>query len=207
MRFRILLPLLFLTFTYSVTKASAQSCTAGGTSPSVTICMPAEGSNVTSPIHIQLATNDTARVDLLQVYYNQVKRWENHVSSADIFLAAGSSPVKITAVAHDTSGRWFQSSVNVTFNQSSFGCDFGQIQNQDPRSVVICQPIDGEIHVSPVHLAWNATNPQASHVPNAVEVFVDGVSMFKTPPAMRDGFPINITDLPMALGRHRITVQ
>jgi hypothetical protein len=207
MRFRILLPLLFLTLIFSLTKASAQSCTAGGTSPSVTICMPAEGSTVTAPIHIQLATNDTATVDLLQVYYNQVKRWENHVSSADIWLAAGSSPVRITAVAHDTSGRWFQSSVNVTFSQTSFTCGFGQTTGQDPRSVLICQPIDGEIHVSPIHLAWNATNPQPSHVPNATQVFVDGVSVFKTPPALRDGFALNQTDLPLSVGRHRITVQ
>src|SRR5947208_3290636 len=113
---RILLPLLFLTFIFSVAKASAQSCTAGGTSSSVTICMPAEGSTVTSPI-------------------------------------------------------------------------------------------DVEIHLSPVHLAWNATNPQASHVPNAVQVFLDGVSMFKTPPAMRGGFALNQTDLPLSVGRHRITVQ
>jgi hypothetical protein len=207
MRLRILLPLLFVIFTFGITKASAQSCTPTGTSPSVTICMPTDGSSPTSPIHIQLATNDTATVDLLQVYYNQVKRWENHVSSADIFLAAGGSPDKITAVAHDTLGRWFQSSVNVTVTSFSFGCNFDQISAQGPRSVVICQPVDGEIHVSPIHLAWNATNPQSSHVPNATQVFIDGVSMFKTPPATRDGFAFNQTDLPLSVGRHRITVQ
>jgi len=207
MRFRILFSLLLLTFTLNLTKASAQSCTAGGASPSVTICMPADGGSPGSPIHIQLATNDTANVDLLQVYYNQVKRWENHVSSADIFLAVGGSPDKITAVAHDTLGRWFQTSVSVTVTNFSFGCNFDQISAQDPRSVVICQPVDGEIHVSPIHLAWNATNPQASHVPNATQVFIDGVSMFKTPPAIRDGFALNQVDLPLSVGRHRITVQ
>ncbi len=207
MRFHRLLPLLFLAFFFSSFQASAQTCNAGGTSPSVTICMPTDGSAVNSPIHIQLATNDTATVDLLQVYYNRVKRWENHVSSADIFLAAGSSPVTITAVAHDTSGRWFQSTVSVTFSQKSFGCNADQISGQDARSVIICQPIDGEIHSSPVHLAWNGTSPQSSHVPNATQIFVDGVSMFKTPPATRNGFPLNITDLPLSLGRHRITVQ
>ena len=35
-------------------------------------------------------------------------------------------------------------------------CTQPQTANQSPRSVVICQPADGEIHFSPVHLTWFA---------------------------------------------------
>src|SRR5579859_8095036 len=135
----------------------AQTCSPGSTDPSVTICMPQNGDALNSPIHLQIATNDSSQVDMLQVWYNGVKRWQNPVSSADFFLAAGSGgPYRITAIAHDVSGRWFQSTVNIDVTGEIYVCTQPQTANQSPRSVVICQPADGEIHFSPVHLTWFA---------------------------------------------------
>src|SRR5947208_3142371 len=86
-------------------RLAAQACNPGNADPSVTICMPQSGNDLNSPIHLQILTNDSAKVDMLQVWYNGVKRWQNPVSSADFFLAAESSgPYRITAVAHDVSG-------------------------------------------------------------------------------------------------------
>jgi len=187
--------------------SSAQNCTPGSADPSVTICLPQDGSTISSPIHLQIATNDSAQVDLIQVWYNQVKRWENHVSSADFFLAAeGFGPYHITAVAHDVIGRVFQSSVTVNINLQNFGCAIEQITSQGPHSVVICRPADGEIHFSPVHLAWNA-QAAAGENPTSVQIFIDGRSMFQTPPALSFGYPLSQTYLPMSVGRHRISIQ
>ena len=69
-------------------RSAAQTCNPGNADPSVTICMPTAGGTLTSPLHLQIATNDSAKVDMLQVWYNGVKRWENPVSSADLFLVA-----------------------------------------------------------------------------------------------------------------------
>jgi hypothetical protein len=211
MRIRPYLLYLFCAFSLSFARpiAMAQSCSPGTTDPSVTICLPQNASAVGSPIHLQIATNDSVQVDVLQIYYNQVKRWEKHVSNADLFLAAaGGGPYRITAVAHDISGRWFQSSVTVNLNQLTFVCTLEQLINQTSRSVEICQPTDGELHFSPVHLAWFA-QPASGQSVQAVQIFVDGVSMFRTPPAVTPfgGFQLLQTYLPMSLGRHRISIQ
>jgi hypothetical protein len=211
MRIRLCLLYLFCAVGLSsaAPMAMAQSCSPGTADPSVTICLPQTGTAVGSPIHLQIATNDSAQVDVLQIYYNQVKRWENHVSNADIFLAAeGGGPYRITAVAHDISGRWFQSSVTVNLTQLTFVCTLEQLINQTPHGVTICQPTDGELHFSPVHLAWYAQAASGQNV-RAVQIFVDGVSMFRTPPALTPfgGFQQVQTYLPMALGRHRISIQ
>jgi Big-like domain-containing protein len=185
----------------------AQTCSPGSTDPSVTICMPQNGDALNSPIHLQIATNDSSQVDMLQVWYNGVKRWQNPVSSADFFLAAGSGgPYRITAIAHDVSGRWFQSTVNIDVTGEIYVCTQPQTANQSPRSVVICQPADGEIHFSPVHLTWFALAAPGEQ-PTSVQIFVDGKSVFQTPPALSNGYPLLQTYLPMAVGRHRISVQ
>jgi hypothetical protein len=187
-------------------KLDAQTCNPGNADPSVTICMPQ--SDVTqSPIHLQIATNDSAKVDMLQVWYNGVKRWENPVSSVDFFLAAeGFGPYKITALAHDISGRWFQSSVSINITDQLFGCPVEETMGQGPRSVVICSPADGEIHFSPVHLAWNAIAAPGED-PKSVQIFVDGKSVFQTPPALSNGFSLSQIYLPMSVARHRISIQ
>jgi hypothetical protein len=144
---------------------------------------------------------------MLQVWYNGVKRWENPVSSADFFLAAeGFGPYKITAVAHDVSGRWFQASVSINITDQFFGCVGEQTMGQGPRSVVICSPADGEIHFSPVFLAWNA-KAASGEEPKSVQIFVDGKSVFQTPPALSGGFPMSQVYLPMSVARHRISIQ
>ena len=203
------LPLLFVLaqlFAFNQT-LTAQSCSPGNADPSVTICMPAEGSSLNSPIHLQIATNDSSQVDMLQVWYNGVKRWQNPVSSADFFLAAESAgPYRITALAHDVSGRWFQSTANIDITGQVYVCIPEQTQSQSPRSVVICQPTDGEIHFSPVHLTWNA-DAAPGEQPKSVQIFVDGKSVFQTPPALGNGFPLPATALPMSVGRHRVSIQ
>lgn len=187
-------------------KLDAQTCHPGNADPSVTICMPQ--SDVTqSPIHLQIATNDSVKVDMLQVWYNGVKRWENPVSSADFFLAAeGFGPYKITALAHDISGRWFQSSVSINITDQLFGCPVEETMGQGPRSVVICSPADGEIHFSPVFLSWSA-KAASGEDPKSVQIFVDGKSVFQTPPALSNGFALSQIYLPMSVARHRISIQ
>src|SRR5689334_6285815 len=129
---RLLLFLIFcLPFVFNE-KLSAQSCNPGNADPSVTICMP-QSDATQSPIHLQIATNDSAKVDMLQVWYNGVKRWENPVSSADIFLTTGNGgPYRITALAHDVSGRWFKAVVNIDVTGEVYVCTPAQTANQSP---------------------------------------------------------------------------
>lgn len=202
---RLVFFLFFLPFALNQ-KLVGQTCDPGNADPSVTICMP-QSDATQSPIHLQIATNDSAKVDMLQVWYNGVKRWENPVSSADFFLAAeGFGPYRITALAHDVSGRWFQASVSINITDQLFGCAGDQTTGQAPRSVVICSPADGEIHFSPVFLSWSAKAVPGED-PKSVQIFVDGKSVFQTPPALSGGFTMSQVYLPMSIARHRISIQ
>ena len=200
---RVIVGCIILTFLFCA--YSGAQCAVSG-DPAVAIC--ADNPNQNSPVHYTINTSDTAAaVDLLQVYIDQVKRWENHESTADFFLASAPStaPHRVTAVAHDTSGRWFQSSISVTTTGATYTCTGQQIQGQTPHSMNICQPADGEIHYSPVHLAWWPLG--ASSTPaKVVDIYIDGVRQFHQPPF--NGSPYNsLTDMPFSVGRHRITVQ
>lgn len=204
---RVAISLVLLVLLLNIPSFSQDACSVSG-DPVVAICLPAAGTSPTSPIHIQLATNDSAAtVDLLQVYYNQVKRWEKHTSAADFYLQAqGGGPYHITAVAHDTMGRWFQSSVDVNITLLDLICNPDQIAGQPPHSMVECIPADGEIHQSPVHVSWDAL-PSSGATMKGLVIYVDGVREFSTPPALRNGFPLPDVDLPLAVGQHRITVK
>jgi hypothetical protein len=199
---KVILALSFMTILSGV--ASAQ-CTARG-DPAIAICTPTNGSTVDAPIHIQIGTNDSgATVDLLQVYYNQVKRWENHVSNAEFYLQTFSGPaMRITAVAHDTLGRWFQTTVNVTISSSVYLCLTEQNSNQQPHSVLFCQPTDGQIADSPVH-TFVSTKPASGLTIQGTELYVDGVRTFRQ--RGTGSFNGLYATQPFALGRHRVTAQ
>jgi hypothetical protein len=199
--------LLCFTFLLAASAFAQNTCTASG-DPGIAICLPENGSSPLSPIHIQIGTNDSsARVTFIEVYYNHVKRWANQVASADFYLAAqGHGPYTIVAKAHDTAGRAFETSVSVDITNSDYVCNPEQIQNQAPHTIVLCQPTDGEVHKSPVHVAWNVI-PETGTTTEWVKVFVDGVQYLQTPPAKKNGFPIPDVDLPMSLGFHRVAVK
>jgi hypothetical protein len=194
-------------FCFSASLVAQNTCTASG-DPAIAICLPANGSNPLSPIHIQIATNDSgATVEWLEVYYNHVKRWSKKEANADFYLAAqGHGPYTIVAKAHDTAGRSFSTSVSVNITNNDYICNPEQVPTQEPHTIVLCQPADGEVHKSPVHIAWNVI-PGSGLKINSVKVFIDGIQYFQTPPAEKDGFALPDVDLPMSLGFHRVDVK
>jgi hypothetical protein len=77
------------------------------------------------------------------------------------------------------------------------------------RSVVICQPANGSTVQSPVHIT--AAVHHGSSAIKVVQVYVDGVKKFETGPSglgnADNGDNILNTDIAMANGAHRVTVQ
>ena len=191
------------------TIGAAAQCAPTGGDPSVTICSPASGSS-NGILHIAAATNSSSSVDLMQIYLNGHKRWEKAVNALDIKLIpwAGGA-YHITVKAHDTSGRWFQSSVDanvdqtVTFDQA---CPTGL----PPRSVAFCIPIDGEVIWSPYMFRNEFTPNDSGQLARASQLYLDGVQIWESgsrlwpfPPGPL--FPPN--EYPLPLGLHRLTFQ
>src|SRR6266705_4070236 len=89
-------------------------CTLNATSPSVTICTPANGASVPTPVHIVAGTTDTHTVTLMQIYVDGVKKYEVKANSVDTSLAMALGARRVTVQAKDSIGTAFWKTVNIT---------------------------------------------------------------------------------------------
>jgi len=89
-------------------------CALSTVNPSATLCTPANGSTVTSPVKIIAGTTDSTPVKLLQIYVDGAKKYEAALSAAYVTLSLPAGSHRITAQAFDTSNRIFKKSVTVT---------------------------------------------------------------------------------------------
>lgn len=89
-------------------------CALSTVNPSATVCSPANGSTVTSPVKIIAGTTDSTPVKLLQIYVDGAKKYEAALAAAYVTLSLPAGSHRITAQAIDTSNRIFKKSVTVT---------------------------------------------------------------------------------------------
>ena len=89
-------------------------CALSTVNPSATVCSPAGGSTVTSPVKIVAGTTDSIPVKLLQIYVDGAKKYEAALAAAYVTLSLPAGSHRITAQAIDTSNRIFKKSVTVT---------------------------------------------------------------------------------------------
>src|SRR3954465_3832434 len=92
---------------------AAASCTLSTSSPSVTICTPADGATgLTSPVHVNAGTTDSSSpVNLVQIYVDGIKQTEVHANfiDADVNMAAGTHP--LPAQAKENPGTVFKKNI------------------------------------------------------------------------------------------------
>jgi hypothetical protein len=94
---------------------SAAQCTLNTASPSVTICTPANGATVTSPVSVVAGTTDKAHsVTTMKVYLDGVAVYTVHASQINTSLAMANGTHRVTAQAWDSSGAVFKSTINIT---------------------------------------------------------------------------------------------
>ena len=74
-------------------------CSLNPTSPSVTICSPASGATLASPIRVVAGTTDSQPVTLLQIYVDGSKAYQISGSSLDTSLSLNSGSHRLTAHA------------------------------------------------------------------------------------------------------------
>jgi hypothetical protein len=91
-------------------------CALNQTVPSVTICKPATGATVHSPVEIMAGTWDSRKVRLVQVYVDGKKVYEAKLASLDVKLAMSVGTHRVTVQAFDTANTVFKSTVNITVN-------------------------------------------------------------------------------------------
>jgi hypothetical protein len=89
-------------------------CALGTVNPSATVCSPANGTTVSSPVRIIAGTTDSTPVKLLQIYVDGKKKYEAALSALFVSLPLPAGSHRITAQGFDTSNRIFKKSVTVT---------------------------------------------------------------------------------------------
>lgn len=96
----------------NVFRSSSSGCVLSTLNPSVTICAPAAGQTVTSPVHIVAGTTDSNTVKLIQVYVDGAKKYEVLGSSLDTSLAMSSGSHRLAVQASD--GTIFKQVIYIT---------------------------------------------------------------------------------------------
>lgn len=174
--------------------AGAQ-CTLDQADPSVTICQPADGANVSSPVHVVAGSNSTSPVKVMQVYVDRVKVYEVNASTLDVMLPMADGARRVTVQGLNQAGQWFNKTVNITVGTATPPpCT----PATDP-GVAICEPADGAIVSSPVHIV--ATSKSTSSPVTVMQIYVDGSKKYEV------NAPSIDTNLSMTAGQHKLTVQ
>jgi Bacterial Ig domain len=89
-------------------------CALNPASPSVTICAPADGATISSPVRVLAGTTSTRPVKLVQVYVDGSKVYEEANHRLDWSLALSPGTHRLTVQAYDDLGGIFKSTVYVT---------------------------------------------------------------------------------------------
>ncbi len=90
------------------------SCTAGGVSPSVTICSPVNNATVSSPVRVTAATKDSVAVSFLQIYVDGIAILTRNGSTLDSTGAIAKGVRRVTVQAKDSKGVIFKQTISIT---------------------------------------------------------------------------------------------
>lgn len=136
--------------------AFAAPCTLNTLSPSVTICSPASGATVTSPVNIVAGTTDTtATVIAMAIYVDDQLATKQNVGEINASVNMPVGPHFVVVQAWDNAGRIFKSSVNIAVANNP---PPGSCSSAVDPSVTICSPTNGSTVSSPVNFIAGTRN-------------------------------------------------
>ncbi len=145
----------FLFFVVAVIPAAAQ-CTLNPADHTVTICSPAAGSTVASPVHVVAGTTSSTRITGMWVYLDGTAVYHSSTNSVDTNLQVANGTHTILVKAWDSTGLVTRASVSFTVGTSSGGapCTLSSVS----PSVTICMPAAGSTVSSPFRVYAGTTS-------------------------------------------------
>ena len=99
--------------------ALAAPCTLSTVNPSVTICTPANGATVTSPVNIVAATTDSSPVIAMAIYVDNVLATKQNVSEINTSIPMSAGMHYVVVQAWDQAGRIPKTPINITVSSST----------------------------------------------------------------------------------------
>ena len=181
-------------------------CNAGTVSPSVTICSPANGGTMASPVAVVAVTRDTRVVQFVQAYVDGKAVVTQNGSSLNAPLSMSTGTHRLTVQAKDSAGVIFKQTVNITVGSSPTPTPTPSPTPAPAPSVCtasnvgvrVCSPTGGATVGSPVRF----TAAAKSSLPiTAMRIYIDNVSAYLTKASSLDA------SLAIAAGTHHVVVQ
>jgi hypothetical protein len=90
------------------------ACVAGPVSPSVNICLPANGNVLSSPVHVLAATKDSLAVAFVQIYVDGSPVLTQTGGALNTTVAMAIGAHRFTVQAKDSAGVIFKQTINIT---------------------------------------------------------------------------------------------
>jgi phospholipase C len=115
------LVLIVASFIAVSTANSFGQCTLNPVNQTVTICTPASGATVTSPVNVIAGTTDSNTVKLLQIYVDGVKVYQIAAKQLNTNVTMANGTHRLTVQAQDSTNAIFKSTENITVGTSSGG--------------------------------------------------------------------------------------
>jgi phospholipase C len=169
-------------------------CTLNPQNQTVTICTPANGATVTSPVNVVAGTTDSNTVKLLQIYVDNVKQYEVASNQLNTNLTMANGTHRLTVQAQDSTNTIFKTTENITVGSGNAQCTL----NPQNQTVTICSPANGATVTSPVNVVADTTD---SNTVKLLQIYVDSVKQYQVASNQLN------TNLTMTNGTHRLTVQ
>jgi hypothetical protein len=157
---------------------------AGVSFAGVTINSPANGSTVTSPVHVVASASSSNPITSMRIYVDNVSVYNNSSNRIDTSISMAPGSHLVVVQAWDSKGTVFKSQVNITVSQ--------------PGAVTISSPANGATVASPVHVVASASS---SNPITSMQIYVDNVSVYGNSSNKID------TLVSMAAGSHTVVVQ
>jgi hypothetical protein len=183
--------------TINVTVPSAAPCALNTASPSVTICSPANGANVSSPFTVIAGTTDSNPVSNIQLWVDGKKLTQQLGGTLNATAALADGMHRLTVQAVDSTGAVIKQNISITVGVWSADPPPCTLNPTSP-SVTICTPFNGSTVTSPVTVTAGATDTNSV---TSIQLFVDGKGS-----TIQSGGTFN-GSATLASGTHRLTVQ
>jgi Bacterial Ig domain len=107
---------------FTVPSGTGGTCTAGSAAPSVTICSPANGSSVTSPVHVVAVPNSNTGVTAMAVYFDNSLVYSTNSNKVDTTINADNGSHYVVVQFWDNNGKVpAKASENITVSGTGGG--------------------------------------------------------------------------------------
>ena len=145
----------FLLLLIAATIPAAAQCTLNPADHTVTICSPASGSTVASPVHVVAGTTSSTKITGMWVYLDGTAVFHSSTNSVDTHIQIANGAHTILIKAWDSTG--FISRASVSFNVGSTSTGPCTLSSVSP-SVTICTPAAGSTVSSPFRVLAGTTS-------------------------------------------------